>query len=153
MCEPAAGVVLPYVNVGIDLEDVARFSATAGRPGASTDVLFDERELAHARADGQAGDQACESVRAARLTGTWCAKEAVVKALWPWARLDPRRVTVVRDAEGRPTAEVSGQVVERSGLQVQLSISHTSTYASAVAVAWGPPPVATPHRVDEELPA
>lgn len=118
-----------HLNVGTDLEDVARFDDDRTR----TDVLFSEAELAHAANGGGA----------AALAGTWCVKEATVKALWPWVRLDPRRVLVSREADGRPTATVVGHDLSADGVQVQVSITHTSTVASAVAVAWGPMPAAT----------
>jgi phosphopantetheine--protein transferase-like protein len=135
MSEPAdlAAALGPdtHVNVGIDLEDVARFDD----PGTNNEVLFTADELAHAASAGGAA-----GASATRLAGTWCAKEAAVKALWPWTRLDPRRVHVTRTPDGRPTATVTGHDLAADGVALQLSISHTSTFATAVAVAWGPTP-------------
>ena len=127
-----------HVSVGTDLEDVARF--TDGAPGTGgADALFTDEERAHAAAGSGA----------ASLTGSWCAKEAAVKALWPWIRLDPRRVHVSRTDDGRPVVAVTGNVDLLAGVQVQVSIAHTSSVASAVAVAWGPPPPVASAAADE----
>src|SRR6478735_6402675 len=123
MSDPSTGIEF---NVGVDVEDIARFE----RDDVRLDALFTADELAEAATVNQA----------TRLTGTWCAKEATVKALWPWVRLDPRRVTVSRDADGRPHVAVTGWELAGVGLQLRVSISHTSNVATAVVVAWRPPP-------------
>src|SRR6478609_4888227 len=122
MSDPSTGIEF---NVGVDVEDIARFE----RDDVRLDALFTADELAEAATVNQA----------TRLTGTWCAKEATVKALWPWVRLDPRRVAVSRDGEGRPRVTVSGWDQDAAGVGTRVSISHTSTVATAVVLAWGPP--------------
>lgn len=113
-------------NVGIDVEDIGRFASGS----IASDTLFSEEELAEA-----------EAVRLPeRLAGTWCAKEATVKALWPWVQLDPRRVHVTRQTDGRPTVHVTGWDADVAGVQVRVSISHSSTVATAMALVWGRSP-------------
>jgi phosphopantetheine--protein transferase-like protein len=85
---------------------------------------------------------ACTGARhaASRFAGTWCAKEATVKALSPWLSLEPRQVVVSHTGDGRPSARVAGIHLADHGLEVRLSISETETLALACAVASGPVP-------------
>jgi holo-[acyl-carrier protein] synthase len=119
-------------NVGLDIEDVERFASVSS--DRSMAALFTSGEHEHCGiAENAAG----------RYAGTWCAKEAAIKALWPWIRLDPRRVEVVHEGDGRPAVVVSGWDAAGSGITVRVSIAHARSVASACAVAWGPPPSRT----------
>jgi holo-[acyl-carrier protein] synthase len=119
-------------NVGLDVEDVERFASVSNDPGMAG--LFTPGEHEHCAISPDA---------AGRYAGTWCAKEAAIKALWPWVKLDPRRVEVLRADDGRPGVVVSGWDAAASGVTVRVSISHGRSFASACAVAWGPPPSPT----------
>ena len=122
-------------NVGLDIEDVARFADVSNDGGMA--VLFTSDEHRYClSADNAAG----------RYAGTWCAKEAAIKAVWPWIRLDPRRVEVVRAADGRPGVIFIGWDAAGSGVTIRLSIAHGRSVASACAVAWGPAPSPTASR-------
>ena len=83
-------------NVGIDIERAGRFESVAD--DQSLRALFTAEERRYCAGSGDA---------AASYAGTWCAKEAIVKALAPWVVLDPRRVTVARTA-GEAQVLVSG---------------------------------------------
>jgi holo-[acyl-carrier protein] synthase len=120
-------------NVGLDVEDVERFASISHDPDMTG--LFTPGEHEHC---------AMSLDPAGRYAGTWCAKEAAIKALWPWVKLDPRRVEVVRADDGRPGVIVSGWDAAASKVTVRVSISHGRSFASACAVAWGPPPSPTP---------
>jgi holo-[acyl-carrier protein] synthase len=115
----------PSFSIGTDVEEVERFVSE----GNATDVLFSPAELDYCGALPEG---------ATRRAGTWCAKEAVIKALWPWIRLDTRRVEIVRDREGRPGVLIKDWDVIGAGVNVRVSISHTRRTASASAIAWGP---------------
>lgn len=115
-------------SVGVDTEEVSRFAAM---PESTLQALFRDEELTHGAEFTPA---------AARLAGTWCAKESVVKALWPWVSLDPRRVLVQRSEDGRPQAHVLGWDAAAAGVTVRVSISHSGSVATAFALAWGPGP-------------
>ena len=113
-------------SVGIDLERVERFAGGPSDPDVR--VLFTDTELTW-----------CARGRrpAHRLAGTWCAKEAVVKALWPWARLDPRRVSVVRTDDGGASAAVSAADDATRSVTISVTISDAGPLASAFVVAYG----------------
>lgn len=130
---PPVGQPPHEVNVGIDLEEVERFRSGLG--DSALRDLFTAAEIEYCAGFDD---------RAARFAGTWCAKEAAVKALWPWARLEPRRIEVSRAEDGMPRLLVSGWSLAEAGVAVRVSISHSRSIASACAIAWGPRPAAAP---------
>jgi len=114
------------VGIGVDVEDVARWLD----PSLRLDALFTSVELEHA---GDGDD------RARRLAGTWCAKEAVVKAVSSSAALSLREVRILRDSSGAPRPAFPEGWRELDG-RVLVSISHTLSAAAAVAVMLAAPP-------------
>jgi phosphopantetheine--protein transferase-like protein len=116
------------MNIGMDVEVVDRF-ASAG--DAALRALFTAEERVYCSGFSDS---------AARYAGTWCAKEATVKALWPWKRLEPRRIEVSRSEDGRPVVGVSGWNPAEHGVALRVSISHCKTVATGSVIAWGPPP-------------
>jgi holo-[acyl-carrier protein] synthase len=117
-------------EVGIDAESSGRFET--GLDDAATAGLFATAEHDY-----------CSSFPDAsrRFAGTWCAKEAAVKALSRWVRLDPRRVVVTWASDGRPSIGVSGWDADEAGVSTSVSISSYGSLAVAWVVAWGPPPI------------
>lgn len=103
------------VGVGIDIEAVARWQHAD--PRLFTD---EENDYCRSRADS-----------AEAYAGTWCAKEAVVKAVRPTAPVLTRQVCVTRDQEGAPWAGLPPEL----GLRALVSISHSAGMAMAVAIA------------------
>lgn len=99
---------MEFPSVGVDIEEVRRFEQVNRR-------LFTAGEWEH-----------CAG-RADSLAGVWCAKEAVVKAVSRWRAIHVREVEIAFDG-ARP-------VVRIPGMQVEISISHTAQYATAVAIA------------------
>jgi holo-[acyl-carrier protein] synthase len=125
--------VRSVVGVGIDLVDVGRLrSAMARRPGFATRVFTElERDT---RATG--------SRVAERLAARFAAKEATMKALGVGlGAFALREVEVVVGEDGHPSLLLHGRARERArDLGVHsfaVSLSHTSTLASAVVVAEG----------------
>jgi phosphopantetheine--protein transferase-like protein len=115
-------------DVGVDAESTARF---AGLNDVARKALFAQEEH----------DYCASFSDAPRLfAGTWCAKEAAVKALWRWVRLDPRRVVVVRANDGRASVRISGWNADEAGVSTKVSISSHGSLAVAWVVAWGPSP-------------
>ncbi|NHC14967.1 holo-ACP synthase [Motilibacter deserti] len=114
------------LGVGIDVVDVARFSATLERSPRLRGRLFtpDEQELPPAS-----------------LAARFAAKEAVAKALGAPRGLRWVDAEVIRDDAGRPHIRVTGTVAaeaERRGvLAWHVSLSHDAGIASAVVVAEG----------------
>jgi phosphopantetheine--protein transferase-like protein len=116
-------------NVGIDIESVSRFGPDANE--AAVLRLFAAEEVAE-----------CSGLKdgPSRLAGIWCAKEATVKALTPWVRLDPRRVRVFGAADRRPQVVVLDWSPQQHRVAIRVSIATDGGTAAAWAVAWGPSP-------------
>ena len=106
-------------GVGIDIESVDRFRS---RPVAR---IFSDSERRYCESGGDLAE---------RFAGRWCAKEAVVKALSVFLRIGVRDVEILAGLDGKPVVNL-GDAVSLQGVVVEVSISHTSEIAVAVAVA------------------
>ncbi|WRS27624.1 holo-ACP synthase [Oscillospiraceae bacterium MB08-C2-2] len=77
---------------------------------------------------------------AARAAANFCAKEAFSKALGTGIRgFALCEVEVLRDSLGKPYFVFSGnaaQLVEKSGLSFDVSLTHTMEYAGAMVIAF-----------------
>jgi phosphopantetheine--protein transferase-like protein len=113
-------------NVGIDIERTGRFESVDDDERLRALFTAEERRFCSGSGDA-----------AASFAGTWCAKEAIVKALAPWVVLDPRRVTIARTADDAQVT-VSGWSGTASGVTVRVTISDRRPLATAFAVASGP---------------
>lgn len=114
-------IVEPGVGVGVDVEHHARWRTGELRLNA----LFTPAELARCRAMADVP---------AQLAGTWCAKEAAVKAMASHVRLSLRDVEVVRDSFGRPSIRLLTSGLHEHGARIRVSISRTADLSVAVAV-------------------
>ena len=114
------------VGVGIDVVDVARFSATLQRTPALAARLFVEHE---------------RGLGPASLAARFAAKEALAKALGAPGGLRWLDAAVRREDSGQPRLEVSGTVAARAAelgvVSLHVSLSHDAGIASAVVVAEG----------------
>lgn len=127
------GPAVSVIGVGIDLVDLPRVTRMLSDKGEhAMQRLFtaDERAYLATRPDptGHA---------AARIA----AKEAVYKAMQslPGARaIGWRDIEVVRDEAGRPAVRLAGLAArlaaDQGGVRIQVSLTHSSTAAGAVAV-------------------
>lgn len=117
------------IGVGIDVVDIARFTAVLERTPRLLDRLFtpDERHLAPAS-----------------LAARFAAKEAVAKALGAPVGLRWTDCTVHRGDDGRPHLDILGTVASRAATlgveHLHVSLSHDAGIASAVVVAEGTAP-------------
>jgi phosphopantetheine--protein transferase-like protein len=105
--------------IGIDVVDIARFEALLDRLPTFVGRFFTAAEASY-----------CESFsdRAVHLAGTFAAKEAAMKAMGAVpAAAFARRVEIVRDPAGAPSARLDGR-------SVPVSISHDGPVVVAVAV-------------------
>jgi holo-[acyl-carrier protein] synthase len=119
------------VGVGIDLVDVERLARVLERRPGMLDRLFTATEQAAASSSGR---------RAERLAARFAAKEALMKALG--IGLGGFRLAdceVVNDGSGRPTLVLHAtarDAAARAGVgRLDVSLTHTSTMASAVVLA------------------
>lgn len=123
------------LGLGIDLVDVSRIEQALKRFGPR----FLDRIL---RADESAYCQSQQNT-VTTVAARFAAKEAVAKAFGTGigAGLGWRDIEVVRLPSGRPAVQLHGKAVELlatlGGRTVHLSITHTDTQASAVAVIEG----------------
>lgn len=106
-----------YVGIGVDIEAIDRWVDPDPR-------LFTEEEHAYclSRPD-----------QAEAYAGSWCAKEAVVKAVMPATPILTRQVSIRRDEAGAPFA-----ILLRSRepqVRVSISITHSAGIATAIALA------------------
>lgn len=114
-------------NIGTDVESCDRFEHLGEQANARLLRMFDECEIEYCRRFDDAAE---------RFAGTWCAKEAVVKAAWPWAHLDPRRVVIGHTDDGSPLVLIDGWDAESAGVSIRVSVSHAGGMAVANAIAW-----------------
>lgn len=68
------------------------------------------------------------------LTGLWCAKEAVVKALSEIKRLQITDIEIRHNLNGMPFVYSIGKQKFNEKYIVNISISHSREYATAMAV-------------------
>ena len=117
--------------IGIDVEDARRFTGEGGVADVATfSSVFTAQEHAH-----------CITAHDGALAYAvhWCAKEAAVKALWSWMRLDPRRVSLVHGSDGVDSLLIDGEEPASAGVTALVSTSTAGGTACAVVLA-GPTP-------------
>ena len=106
--------------IGIDIEEIARIQKLINDPEQAK-RLFAEEELDYANA---------RSFSAMHLTGFFCVKESVVKALGGGFI---REVVVLHNDNGKPYVNLLGKTKELLGdKKIEISISHTKEYATAI---------------------
>ncbi len=125
------------IGIGTDLTEIGRVAKVLqGREGVAD--RFVKRVLTE-------GERRLLEARGARkhefLAGRFAVKEAVVKALGTGigAITGLQDIEVIADDSGRPICRLSASAWERLGLdpsrvRIHVSISHTDTVASAMAV-------------------
>ncbi len=114
------------IGVGIDVVDIARFTATLNRTPALAMRLFTEAE---------------QTLSQASLAARFAAKESLAKALGAPVGMRWHDAEVHSGADGRPHLSMRGTVAARAdelGVRfTHLSISHDAGIASAVVVVEG----------------
>jgi holo-[acyl-carrier protein] synthase len=115
--------------VGVDLEEVTKFEKALKGNRRFFARAFSKREIAYS--GSKAGP-------ARHFAGTFAAKESVVKAVGQLVG-GPTKISdfeIVRSKSGVPSVKWLGPVnAGPKELQVRVSISHTTHYAVAVALA------------------
>ena len=108
--------------VGIDILEVKRVEKLIQDPENAKKLFFSE-ELDYAFSN---------YAPAIHLTGFFCVKESVVKALGGGFI---REVKVLHNEDGKPFVELFGKAKELLGKRrAEISISHTQEYATAICI-------------------
>lgn len=115
---------LKTIYTGVDIESVARIKKIWLTKQSSLKKIFFPGEWDYAIAKSNSPQT---------LTGIWCAKEAVVKALYELEPLLPNQIEISYMQSGRPYAKAH-HVTYKNQYEVDISISHTAEYAVAHAV-------------------
>jgi holo-[acyl-carrier protein] synthase len=126
------------IGIGTDITECLRIARMIERHGELfIDRVYTPDEIAYCKARKQATQH---------YAGRWAAKEAILKALGTgWRKgISWRDIEVRNEPGGRPTVAVRGgtrDVVEELGItEIQVSISHCRSHATAMAVALGREP-------------
>ncbi|MFT7251313.1 MAG: holo-[acyl-carrier protein] synthase [Flavobacterium sp.] len=109
--------------IGIDIENVSRFKNLFINKNKLLKKMFNESEWNYAIAKANPPQT---------LTGIWCAKEAVVKALYPNHQVFIKNITIKHKNTGLPFVEINCKEVNSK--LINISISHAKDYATAVAL-------------------
>jgi holo-[acyl-carrier protein] synthase len=112
------------IYTGVDIESVARIKKMWLAKQLSLKKVFFQAEWDYAVTKGNP---------AQTLTGIWCAKEAVVKALYELEPLLPNQIEISYTQSGRPYVKAH-HVSNQNHYELDISISHTAEYAVAHAV-------------------
>ncbi|MGH7509611.1 MAG: holo-ACP synthase [Gemmatimonadales bacterium] len=128
---------MKLIGVGIDLVDLERVRLLLTHRGEQAMArLFSAREREYLASRADATGHA-----AARIA----AKEAVYKAMQSLGgarAIGWREIEVSRDGEGKPAIELHGLAArlsaENGGLRIQISLTHSTLSAGAIAVVEAP---------------
>lgn len=123
------------IGIGTDITECLRIARMIERHGELfIDRVYTAEEIKYCQSRKQATQH---------YTGRWAAKEAILKALGTgWRRgISWRDMEIRNEPGGKPVVAVRGgvkEVVERLGIrEIQVSISHCRTHATAFAIAIG----------------
>jgi holo-[acyl-carrier protein] synthase len=112
------------LGIGVDLVDINRFEKAINQTPKLRDRLFTENE---------------RELTTQSLAARFAAKEALVKAVGKSKGLSFQGVSIVKDQEGKPSFELTGetkQTISSYGIQnLHLSLSHDGNIAVAYVVA------------------
>lgn len=113
--------------VGTDIENISRLENLLVRKPQLVKKIFYESEWVYAFS---------KASPASTLTGIWCAKEAVLKALSPQIEVAITDIEIVKHAKGYPLPVVHHPFFDHSNYAISVSISHTREVAMASAVLY-----------------
>ncbi len=111
------------VFVGTDIEEVHRLKKIIDFKQNYLKHLFFHNELIYALKKNR---PECT------LTGIWCAKEAVIKAMNPIIKLSLQDIEIINKKDSNPTVKLKKEL--SFNYAISLSISHTRNYATATAI-------------------
>lgn len=109
--------------IGIDIENISRIKNLYINKRRLLENMFNKSEWEYAVTKANPSQT---------LTGIWCAKEAVLKAVYPSSQLFIKDITIKHRDTGVPYVIIDGQEVASE--RIKVSISHAKDYATAVAI-------------------
>ncbi|MCE5301490.1 MAG: holo-ACP synthase [Planctomycetaceae bacterium] len=126
------------VGIGTDITECLRIARMIERHGELfIGRIYTPQEVKYCQSRKQATQH---------FTGRWAAKEAILKALGTgWQRgISWRDMEIFNEPDGKPVVRVRGgvkELVEQLGIQeIQVTISHCRTHATAFVIALGKEP-------------
>src|SRR3990167_8821937 len=135
MTPEPANPSLCVVGIGTDIVECLRIAQMIERHGELfINRVYTQHEIRYCQERKQATQH---------FAGRWAAKEAVLKALGTgWRRgISWRDIEVRNEPGGKPVVAVRGgvkDVVEQHGItEIQVSISHCRSHATALAIVVG----------------
>ena len=111
--------------IGIDIESVERVENLLINKPKNLKKFFSLYEWQYAKK---------KTNQSQTLTGIWCAKEAVVKALSAIYPILITDVNIKHQSDGIPYVFSLNNMEIISSYRIDISISHTKDYATAVAI-------------------
>ena len=114
------------MRLGIDLEENDRIARAMRRPRFCRTVLGDAEYRLLERRGFPVGS----------VAASWCAKEALGKALVTGVRgFSLREVELLRAENGAPYLQLSGRAAEiAAGVRFSVSVTHTRAYTSVIVI-------------------
>lgn len=121
-----SGVSPNFFSIGIDCEDISRWRR----------MLPMSDESPQRRLFSQSEHKYCNSYKdpAPHYAARWCAKEAVLKALSPFYKIDLCKIEIINDVEGRPVCILNDPEMKKVKADVRISLSHSKEVAMAIAM-------------------
>jgi holo-[acyl-carrier protein] synthase len=116
-------------GVGTDIVEIERIRGSLSKFGETfIKKVFTDKEAEYCKDS---------SDPAIRFAARFAAKEAVIKAVSGFisGHLDLREIEVFREADGRPSINITKYGVITSDIRFHVSISHESNYAVATVIA------------------
>lgn len=109
--------------IGIDIESIARFKNLFDNKNRLLQKMFNPSEWDYALKKANPSQT---------LTGIWCAKEAVLKAVFSIEEVFIKDITIKYRSTGEPYVNFKNEVLKNKSIKI--SISHAKDYATAVAI-------------------
>jgi holo-[acyl-carrier protein] synthase len=128
--------IMRIIGIGTDITECDRIARMIRRhPDSFVPRVFTDAEIAYcSRGKRQSAEH---------FTGRWAAKEAILKALGTgWSSgITWRDIEILNEPGGKPYVQLTGaaaEIAREKGItEIQISISHCTSYAVAFAVAVG----------------
>ena len=110
------------IQIGIDIQKISDFLHADSNSGRRIySKIFNDEEI-----------KLIENLNIEQLAGRFCCKEAVIKALYGFdIKLNYKDITISKRGK-KPFA----QIKDNKQLSINISMSHSKEFATAVAVVW-----------------